>query len=130
EGCGCVLAELGPRHDVEERRLFLPFVVHLIAPVDGNAEAGHGAASGGEAEFRVARDVADDGDGVVCHWFAPRRDARPGAQAGVPASTRPRRAASASGRRISLWRTTSSARRSDRSNTSRAPGSAMRLNTA
>src|SRR6478735_5978001 len=42
---GDVLSQCAPRHDVEERRLLLPFAVRLVAAVDGEAEAGHPAAA-------------------------------------------------------------------------------------
>src|SRR5262249_14804393 len=109
-----------------ERGLFLPFVVDLEPAAGRDAEVGDSPAALGEAQLRIAGEVAGDGDGVG-HGSLLAGD--PGAQAEAPVSTRPRRAASASGRRISLWRTTSSARRSERSKSSRAPGSATRLKT-
>jgi hypothetical protein len=44
QGGGGVLAERPPGDDVEERRLFLPLAVGLVAPVDGQPEAGDAAA--------------------------------------------------------------------------------------
>ncbi len=106
--------------DVEERCLLLPLAVDLVAAVDGEAEAGDATPARGVAQLRVAGQVADEGDGVV---------AMDGsfvvccAQAAAPVM--PRRSASASGRRMSLWRTMSSARRSERSSSSSAPPGAM-----
>ena len=58
-----VLAERTPAHDVEEARLLLPLVVHLVAAGHRDAERGDGAATGGEPELRVAGEVAGEGDG-------------------------------------------------------------------
>src|SRR5437879_4728541 len=62
-----VLAELTPARDVEERRVLLPLPVALEPAVDGDADRGDGLPGIGEPQLGVARDVADDGDGVVCH---------------------------------------------------------------
>ena len=118
-----VLAQLAPGGDVDEGGLLLPLAVLLVAAVDGEAEGGDGLAALREAQLGVAREVADQGD-VCCPWIAPFVSEAAAQPAATPRSRRPRRAASASGRRMTLWRTTSSARRSERSRSSSAPGSA------
>ena len=71
EGGRSVLAEFAPTHDVEERRLLLPFAVLLVAPVDGETEAGDAPTTGGVPEFGISGEVSDQCDGVCCHCWLP-----------------------------------------------------------
>jgi len=45
----------------------LPLAVDLVATTDGDAERCDGATIRGEAKLGIAGEVADEGDGVVCH---------------------------------------------------------------
>src|SRR5262249_7241163 len=67
EAGGGVLSEIAPAHDVQQRRLLLPFTFLWVPPVDGETEAGAAAAAGGEPQLGITREVADQGDGVRGH---------------------------------------------------------------
>src|SRR4029077_7344906 len=118
---GRVLAEIAPGDHVEERNLFLPFTVLLIATVDRETETGDAPPGGGVAQLGILGEVPDECDGVFrCHEIPLLLGSSGGCrQAAV--TPMPRRAASASGSRMSLGRTTASARRSVRSSSSSEP---------
>src|SRR5690606_837822 len=101
-----VLRQVAPAGDVEEGGALLPLLALPVLPpaVHGHAEGGDRGTRGREAQLGIAGEVPDDRD-VGGH----------GASYLAACSSRPRRAASSSGRRTSLWRTVSSASRSARS---------------
>src|SRR5205807_3354693 len=120
DGLTHVLAHVAPAHDVEERRGFLPLLglAVLPAPIHGDPEVGLGLAAGGEPQLGIAGDVAHHGDVVaVCHLYAPFASALAVGVAALGAA-----AATSSGKRITLWRSTSSARKRARSSSDMTEG--------
>src|SRR5215218_3662713 len=146
EGLGHVLGLLAPDVDPEERGLpVLPGVALTDPGGDGQPEVGHGRPVGGEAQLRVVGQVADEHHlVVVCHVRCttsriPRR--LPGrARTSTTASTSSlsRSSAGDSGEgdagqaawgRMTLCRTTLSARKSTRESSSTVSGWPSRWTT-
>src|SRR5205807_7617552 len=126
-GLADVLPHVAPAHDIEEGRRLFPFLGLAVLPaaVDGDTEVRLRLARSGEPQFGVAGDVAHDGHVVaICHLYAPFASALAVGAAALDAA-----AATSSGRRITLWRSTSSARKRTRSSSDITEGSASARRT-